>query len=245
MRFCRSAFTASNVLSRDVRPVPPVSTIAWTSGCASWRSTMPRTSSGSSFTIVRPATSCPAAVSSSAIAAPLVSVSGVRVSLTVMMKQRTDCGARALCSAWLTRAIVARGACYDSRMRRRGHEDAKTGRRLLRALLSLRVVVVVCVAVTAAVVAAAPRDPFVLDRAGERWVEQTLKTLTPDEKIGQLIVPAFDSNYIGTDSDTYDTLTRLVRDYHVSGFLVFGASIPAPSVLLNPGYGTVILGQPL
>ena len=91
---------------------------------------------------------------------------------------------------------------------------------------------------------AAPRDPFTLDRAAERWVEQTLKKLTPDEKIGQLIVPSFESNFLSTDSDTFEMLTRLVREYHVGGFHVFGASMPAPSVLLNPGYGTVILGQP-
>lgn len=91
---------------------------------------------------------------------------------------------------------------------------------------------------------AAPRDPFTLDRAAERWVEQTLKKLTPDEKVGQLIVPSFESNFLSTDSDTFETLTRLVRAYHVGGFHVFGASMPAPSVLLNPGYGTVILGQP-
>ena len=71
-----------------------------------------------------------------------------------------------------------------------------------------------------------------------------MKKLTRDEKIGQLIVPSFESNFLSTDSDTFETLTRLVRDYHVGGFHVFGASIPAPSVLLNPGYGTVILGQP-
>ena len=92
---------------------------------------------------------------------------------------------------------------------------------------------------------AAPRDPFTLDRAAERWVEQTLKKLTPDEKIGQLIVPSFESNFMSTDSDAFDVLTRLVREYHVGGFHVFGASQPAPSVLLNSAYGTVILGQPL
>jgi beta-N-acetylhexosaminidase len=76
-------------------------------------------------------------------------------------------------------------------------------------------------------------------------VGQTLMRLTIDEKIGQLIVPSFESNFISTDSDAFDALARLVRDYHVSGFHVFGASMPSPSVLLNPGYGTVILGQPL
>src|SRR5437899_4974108 len=92
---------------------------------------------------------------------------------------------------------------------------------------------------------ATPRDPFTLDRAAERWVEQTQKTLTIDEKIGQLIVPSFESNYLSIDSDTFDAVARLVRDYHVGGFHVFGASQPAPQVLLNSGYGTVLLGQPL
>jgi beta-N-acetylhexosaminidase len=109
-------------------------------------------------------------------------------------------------------------------------------RRLLAACIGVLVVVSVPIA--------APRDPFTLDRAAERWVEQTLKTLTPDAKIGQLIVPSFESNFLSTDSDTFELLTRLVRDYHVGGFHVFGASQPAPSVLLNAGYGTVILGQP-
>jgi beta-glucosidase-like glycosyl hydrolase len=105
--------------------------------------------------------------------------------------------------------------------------------------------VVALVFVVVGSVLAAPRDPFTLDRAAERWVEQTLQKLTPDEKIGQLVVPSFESNFLSTDSDTFDELTRLVRDYHVGGFHVFGASIPAPQVLLNPGYGTVVLGQPL
>ncbi len=92
--------------------------------------------------------------------------------------------------------------------------------------------------------AGAPRDPFTLDRAAERWVEQTLKKLTLDEKIGQLILPSFESNFLSTDSDTFDQLSRLVREYHVGGFHVFGASMPAPAVLLNASYGSVILGQP-
>jgi len=96
----------------------------------------------------------------------------------------------------------------------------------------------------ATAIGAAPRDPFPLDAAGSRWVADTLKKLTIEEKVGQLIVPSFESSFLSTDSDTFDQLSRLVRDYHVGGFHVFGASQPAPSVLLNSGYGTVILGQP-
>jgi beta-N-acetylhexosaminidase len=92
---------------------------------------------------------------------------------------------------------------------------------------------------------AAPAEPFPLDAAGARWVDRTLKSLTLDEKIGQLIVPAFYSSFVSTDSDAFDQLATLVRDYHVGGFHVFGARQLAPSVLLDPHYGTVILGEPL
>jgi len=110
---------------------------------------------------------------------------------------------------------------------------------LVRSAVSLLAALLV-----AASIHASRSDPFPLDPAATRWVEQTLKRLTLDEKIGQLIIPSFESSFLSTDSDTFDALARLVRDYHVGGFHVFGASVPAPSVLLNPGYGSVILGQP-
>ena len=99
-------------------------------------------------------------------------------------------------------------------------------------------------ALSGGAVSSAPARPP-LDPAAERWVEQTKKRLTVDEKVGQLIVASFDSTFLSTDSDGFDELARLVRDYHVGGFHVFGGSVPAPPVLLNPGYGTVVLGEPL
>ena len=83
------------------------------------------------------------------------------------------------------------------------------------------------------------------DRSAERWVRSTLAGMSVEEKVGQLLVSSFQSNFISTDSRTFDELSRIVREYHVGGFLVFGATEPAPTVLLNPTYGTVILGQPL
>ncbi|MGE5243431.1 MAG: glycoside hydrolase family 3 protein [Betaproteobacteria bacterium] len=92
---------------------------------------------------------------------------------------------------------------------------------------------------------AARPERFPLDRRAEKWVAATLEHLTVDQKVGQLIVPAFDSSFLSTDSDEFDRLTALVREAHVGGFHVFGASEAAPPVLLNPTYGTTILGQPL
>ena len=102
-------------------------------------------------------------------------------------------------------------------------------------------IVALAAAVTVAAAGTAKRS---LDPAALRWVEETKKKLTLDEQIGQLIVPSFESAYLSSDTDAFEALARLVREYHVGGFHVFGASVAAPPVLLNPTYGTVILGQP-
>ena len=84
-----------------------------------------------------------------------------------------------------------------------------------------------------------------LDRDAERWVKRTLEKMTLDERIGQMLVPEFESTYLPTDSDVFDELARRVRDQHVGGFIAFGGSQPTPGVLLNPGYAGATLGQPL
>ena len=84
-----------------------------------------------------------------------------------------------------------------------------------------------------------------LDPEADAWVSRTLAGMTLDEQIGQLITPSFFSTYTSSDSDAYDELVQLVREYHVGGFLVFGGRERAPVVLLNPTYGTITLGQPL
>ena len=99
--------------------------------------------------------------------------------------------------------------------------------------------------VLAPLAVAPPRDSLALDKAGEEWVKATLKKLTLEDKVGQLLVSSFQSSFLSTDSTGFDALARAVREYRVGGFHVFGASEAAPPVLLNPTYGTVTLGQPL
>ena len=84
-----------------------------------------------------------------------------------------------------------------------------------------------------------------LDKAAEKWVAKTLKSMSLDERIGQLIVPSFDSSFLSADTDAFESLLQLARDYHVGGFHLFGARELAPAVLLNPAYGTVTLGDPM
>jgi beta-N-acetylhexosaminidase len=89
------------------------------------------------------------------------------------------------------------------------------------------------------------QEPRGLDRAGEKWVRDTLAKMTVEEKVGQMLVSSFQSDFMSTDSKEFDELVRAVHELKVGGFHVFGASELAPGVLLNPTYGTVTLGQPL
>src|SRR5437764_13807112 len=55
-----------------------------------------------------------------------------------------------------------------------------------------------------------------LDRAAQSWVEQTLKKMTLDEKIGQLIVTTINASFTSVDSDGIETLHHPVRDEQVT-----------------------------
>lgn len=88
-------------------------------------------------------------------------------------------------------------------------------------------------------------SPLEVDKAGERWVQTTLKKLTIEEKVGQLLVSSFYSDFMSTGSENFEQLVKVVHEYRVGGFHVFGAREAVPPVLLNDAYGTVTLGQPL
>ena len=88
-------------------------------------------------------------------------------------------------------------------------------------------------------------DALKLDAAGEKWVRSSLASMSLDDKIGQMLVSSFGSDFLPTDTDAFDTLAKTVREQHIGGFHVFGGSEPAPEVLLDSHYGTVTLGQPL
>jgi beta-N-acetylhexosaminidase len=84
-----------------------------------------------------------------------------------------------------------------------------------------------------------------LDADAERWVASTLKKMTLDDKVGQLLVSSFGSDYLSTDSPEFDVLVKTIHDYRIGGFHVFGGAERTPDVLLDANYGSVTLGQPL
>ena len=84
-----------------------------------------------------------------------------------------------------------------------------------------------------------------LDEEARGWVNDTISGMSLDEKLGQLIGSSFFSEFVSSDSGTYDALVELVHEYHVGGMLVFGTRQVQPDVLLNRAYTRNIRGQPL
>ena len=221
------------------------------------------------------------------MAAPLVSVASVRVSLTVSTATVTAAGAEAVWVWWDTggsyggQGLGARGA-GASRVARLGSTAPRasarvslagprydaTVRRAVFASLALVAVIVTSdarVVLRAQGVAARQTRPArgaapapvpapaalppsfapTLDREAVRWVDATLKSLSDDQLVGQVLMGRLDSTYLSADSVKFEELAALVRDVHIGGFCAFGGVDLVPSVMLNATYGPTILGQPL
>ncbi len=90
----------------------------------------------------------------------------------------------------------------------------------------------------------APLSLIHLDREGEKWASKTLKKLTAEEKIGQLIMPWARVQFLNSKSPEYLALRENLRKYHVGGFAV---SVPVEGSFLmyNEPYGTAALTNQL
>lgn len=59
-----------------------------------------------------------------------------------------------------------------------------------------------------------------LSAAAARWVERTLKRMTTDEKVGQVIFPTYFGAFYSTESEDYQELMRRVTKDHIGGFIL-------------------------
>jgi len=54
------------------------------------------------------------------------------------------------------------------------------------------------------------------------WVEKTLASMTLDEKVGQLIIPATVGMFLSQDSETFRQARRDITEFHVGGYHMLG-----------------------
>jgi len=65
--------------------------------------------------------------------------------------------------------------------------------------------------------------PVKLDHDGEKWAQRTLKGMSLEEKIGQMIMVWCKGSFVNLDSEQYAALRDMMNKYHLGGF---GFSVP-------------------
>src|SRR5713101_3322853 len=58
-----------------------------------------------------------------------------------------------------------------------------------------------------------------LSPAASAWVESTLRKMSVDEKIGQLLFTTYHGSFTAVDSAAYQQILHDVKDLHVGGFI--------------------------
>jgi hypothetical protein len=97
-------------------------------------------------------------------------------------------------------------------------------------------VLVTLIALAALTLTAQAPLPDALDKVAAKWVDDTFKKMTLDDKVGQLVFTATNSTYLATDTDAYDAVAQKIRTLHLGGVHVFGGAEPAAALMLaaNP-----------
>jgi beta-N-acetylhexosaminidase len=75
--------------------------------------------------------------------------------------------------------------------------------------------------------------PAHLTKDGRRWVEQTLKKLSLEEKVGQMLSIRYFTDFQNFDSDAYKQFRDQMRRYHI-GSVVLTAHVDGPMLRKNP-----------
>src|SRR2546423_5321374 len=83
-----------------------------------------------------------------------------------------------------------------------------------------------------------------LSPAASTWVENTLRKMTVDEKIGQLLFTTYHGSFTATDAAAYQQIMLDVRDLHVGGFINITHGSPL-GVVKSQAYPTALLNNQL
>src|SRR5215831_12342199 len=77
-----------------------------------------------------------------------------------------------------------------------------------------------------------------------KWVETTLKQMSVEEKVGQLLFTTYHGSFSASDSATYADMMRDVEQLHVGGFINITQGSPL-GILKSQVYPTVVLNNQL
>ena len=72
--------------------------------------------------------------------------------------------------------------------------------------------------------------PVHLDKEGEKWVEKTLKSMTLEQKIGQMFMVWARAEFVNVESPEFLKLRETMKRYHIGGF---GLTVPFEDGILT------------
>jgi len=78
----------------------------------------------------------------------------------------------------------------------------------------------------------------------QKWVESTLRGMTVQEKVGQVLFATFHGSFTATDSAAYAQMMHCVKDLHVGGFIVITHGSPL-GIVKSQVYPTAVLTNQL
>src|SRR6266850_1873090 len=83
-----------------------------------------------------------------------------------------------------------------------------------------------------------------LSPAASAWVESTLRKMSVDEKIGQLLFATYHGSFTSTDAAAYQQILHDVNDLHVGGFINVTHGSPL-GIVKSQAYPTAVLNNQL
>src|SRR6266513_1136777 len=83
-----------------------------------------------------------------------------------------------------------------------------------------------------------------LSSAANVWVENTLRKMSVDEKIGQLLFTTYHGSFTATDTAAYRQILHDVTDLHVGGFINITQGSPR-GIVKSQAYPTAVLNNQL
>src|SRR5258708_19653313 len=83
-----------------------------------------------------------------------------------------------------------------------------------------------------------------LPPAAREWVDSTMRRMTVDEKIGQLLFTTYHGTFTSTDSPAYAQILHDVTDLHAGGFILIPPITPIAIGKIQT-YPTAILNNQL
>ena len=78
----------------------------------------------------------------------------------------------------------------------------------------------------------------------QEWVEATLRQMTLEEKVGQLLLTTYHGSFTARDSDTYSRMMHDIDDLHVGGFITITHGSPL-GIVKDQAYPTAVLANQL